>query len=134
MKLELLSVDVVFKRIDSGEFDAVLADVTNGPTMVRPSLFWRTGAPNNWGHYSNPRVDAAFDAMRYASDDVAYKAGLADYERAMVEDPPAIFLAWSERARAVSSRFLVPADPGRDILRSLAFWRPLTAPEMTNSH
>ena len=43
----------------------------------------------------------------------------------MIDDPPAIFLAWSERARAVSKRFVVPdAEPGRDILSTLRFWKP----------
>ena len=42
----------------------------------------------------------------------------------MVNDPPAIFLAWRERARAVSSRFHVVADPGADVLFTLHEWRP----------
>jgi hypothetical protein len=42
----------------------------------------------------------------------------------MVEDPPAIFLVWSHRTRAVSTRFDVQAEPGRDILSTLRSWRP----------
>ena len=42
-----------------------------------------------------------------------------------MDDPPAIFLAWSERARAVSKRFDVPPPkPGRDILGTLRLWKP----------
>ena len=37
---------------------------------------------------------------------------MAAFQRAIVDDPPAIFLAWSERARAVSTRFDVPARAG----------------------
>ena len=48
-----------------------------------------------------------------------YRAGVAAFQRAIVDDPPAIFLAWSERARAVSTRFDVPVEPGRDILSTL---------------
>ena len=37
-----------------------------------------------------------------------------------MDDPPAIFLAWSERARAVSNRFVVPPpEAGRDVLSTL---------------
>jgi hypothetical protein len=44
----------------------------------------------------------------------------------MNEDPPAIFLAWSQRARAVSSRFVVPPiEAGRDILSTLRLWKPV---------
>ena len=50
----------------------------------------------------------------------AYKAGVAAFQRAILDDPPAIFLAWSERARAVSTRFDVPVEPERDILEHAA--------------
>jgi hypothetical protein len=49
---------------------------------------------------------------------------VAALQRAIVDDPPAIFLAWSQRARAVSTRFHVPVEPGRDILSTLRLWRP----------
>ena len=35
----------------------------------------------------------------------------------------AVFLAWQERARAVSRRFSVPSEPGRDILGTLRLWK-----------
>ena len=49
---------------------------------------------------------------------------VAGFQRAVVDNPPGIFLAWSERARAVNRRFDVPAEPGRDILTTLRLWRP----------
>jgi len=48
---------------------------------------------------------------------------VAAFQRAMVASPPAIFLAWSERARAVSGRFDVHEEPGRDILNTIRQWR-----------
>jgi hypothetical protein len=72
-------------------------------------------------------VDAALDAIRHAPNDDAYKAGVAAFQKAIVDDPPAIFLAWGERARAVSTRFeLPPVEPGVDILPTLRLWRPAT--------
>ncbi len=70
-------------------------------------------------------ADAALDGIRHAPDDGAYKDGVAAFQRAIIDDPPAIFLAWSERARAVSTRFEVPVEPGRDVLSTLRFWRPV---------
>jgi len=62
--------------------------------------------------------------MRHAANDDDYRDGIASFQDAIVNDPPAIFLAWSERARAVSTRFEIPAEPDRDILRTLRLWRP----------
>jgi len=77
------------------------------------------------GGYSNPKVDAALDQISISANDDEYRAGVAALQRAIYEDPPAIFIAWSERARAVSTRFDVPIEPGRDILGTLRQWKPV---------
>ncbi len=123
MTLEHVTVDRIYDRVSRGDFDAILADVAAGPTLVRPLWFWYSGAQFNWGGYSNPDVDRALDQVRAAPDDDAYRKGVAAFERAIVADPPAVFIAWSERARAVSTAFEVPAEPGRDVLGSLRLWR-----------
>jgi hypothetical protein len=42
-----------------------------------------------------------------------------------MDDPPAIFLAWSVRARAISNRFVVPPpEAGRDVIGTLRLWKP----------
>ena len=98
--------------------------------MVRPALWWHSRGPLNCGGYSSAAVDAALESINRAPDDAAYRAGVAAFQRAIVDDPPAIFLAWSERARAVSTRFEVPVEPGRDILSTLRLWRPVGAPAL----
>jgi peptide/nickel transport system substrate-binding protein len=124
VRLELTTVDEGLARVSKGDFDAWLADVGIGPGFLRQNLFWHSGGPFNWGRYSNPRVDEALDAIRHASDESQYRSAVAAFQSAMVDDPPAIFLAWSERARAVSARFDVYQEPGRDILNTLRLWRP----------
>jgi peptide/nickel transport system substrate-binding protein len=126
LELEMLPGSQVISRLQTGDFDAILADYIQGPNLVRPYLFWYSGGPFNWGRYSNSQADAALDAIRHAVDDEAYKAGVSTFQRAIVEDPPAIFLVWRERARAVSARFQVPAKPHDDVLGSLHLWRPAT--------
>ena len=112
LQLEAVAtVEEVMVRLTNGDFDAFLADYREGPNLARPYLLWHTGAPNNYG-YSNRQVDAALDSIRHSSDDGGYRAGVAAFQRAMIDDPPAIFLAWRQRARAVSTRFAVPAEPG----------------------
>jgi peptide/nickel transport system substrate-binding protein len=130
--LELIKGEQVKVRLRDGDFDAVLADFPQGPNLVRPSLFWHTGGPFNFGNYSNKQVDAALDSIDHAVDDAAYKSGVAAFQRAVVDDPPAIFLSWRERARAVSKRFVVPSDPGTDVLATIHQWR-LAAPDTTRS-
>lgn len=127
VQFEVLPLDEWYKRVTAGDFDLYLADATQGPSFTRPYQFWRSGGLFNWGKYSSPDVDAALDSIRHAANDDAYRAGVAAFQRAIVADPPAIFLAWSERARAVSTRFEVPVEPGRDILSTLRLWRPGTA-------
>jgi peptide/nickel transport system substrate-binding protein len=124
LDLHMISIDEWYNRAGSGEFDVLLADALMGPSLLRPYQFWHTDSPNNWGHYSSPEVDAALDSVRHAATDDEYRAGVAAFQRAMVDDPPAVFLAWSQRARAVSTRFDVPVEPGRDVLGTLRLWKP----------
>lgn len=119
-------------RLQSGDFDAYFADAVSGPTLLRPYLFWHSRGNNNWGRYASAAVDSAFDQIRAAATDDQYKAGVAAFQQAIVDDPPAIFIAWSRRARAVTKRFDIPAEPGRDILGSLRSWRPAADKRITS--
>jgi peptide/nickel transport system substrate-binding protein len=133
LRIEQLPVDAGLDRLNSGNFDAFLIDVANGP-LVRPYLFWHSSGPFNYARYSNHLVDAALTRVQHAADDAEYKAAVAAFQDAVVEDPPAIFLSWSERARAVSTRFEAAAEPGRDILSTLRSWRPATDKPLDSSN
>jgi len=52
-------------------------------------------------------------------------AATADLERVFAMDPPAVFLAWQTMSRAVSAKFTVPNQPGRDIMYSIWQWKPV---------
>jgi peptide/nickel transport system substrate-binding protein len=130
--LEAVTIDEVYKRVQSGDFDALLADSSSGPAMIRPYWFWHSGTPFNWGHYSSVAVDAALDRVRHSGSDSEYRAGVVAFQRAIVDDPPAIFLAWSSRTRAVSTRFEVPVEPRRDVLSTLRLWHRIpSSPDAT---
>jgi ABC-type transport system substrate-binding protein len=132
MRLELTTIDDLVKRIGSGDFDAILADAQLGPTLWQQYRFWEPGNARNWGRFRSDLVSASLDQIRDAPTDDAYRAGVAAFQRAIFDDPPAIFLAWSERARAVSTRFDVPIEPGRDILGTLRQWRPIASPQVAS--
>jgi len=130
LRLELLPIDEWYARAQAGNFDILLSDALVGPNVLRQYQFWHTGSPNNWGRFSSHAVDEALDRVRHAANDDEYRAWVGAFQRAMIDDPPAIFLAWSQRARAVSARFEVPVEPGRDVLCTLRLWRP-TADKQT---
>jgi hypothetical protein len=56
--------------------------------------------------------------------DEEYGRAVLGFQQAVLDDPPAVFLAWNERARAVSGRFKVPVlEPKTDILGTLPQWQ-----------
>jgi ABC-type transport system substrate-binding protein len=127
MDVEGASRDEIFERASTGHYEAAIIEALSGPTLFRPYMVWHSDGPLNIGHSGGPTVDKALDRVRHATDEAAFRSAVAGMQHAFMEDPPAIFLAWSVRARAVSKRFAVPAaEPGRDILSTLRLWKPAT--------
>jgi peptide/nickel transport system substrate-binding protein len=124
MVLQDASRNELNKAATTGDFDALITSVISGPSVFRSYLWWDSKGPLNRGGYANPDVDTALDQVRHALSDDEYRTGVTKFQQAILADPPAIFLAWDERARAVSKRFTVSAPPGTDIIRNLYLWRP----------
>jgi hypothetical protein len=130
MELELIAVPALLSRLASGDFDAVLMEFF-GVTPSWASYFWhspRTGRPAliNTGYSA---ADKELDAMDMAATEDELRQALAAVYRKFAEDPPAIFIAWPEVSRAVSTRFEVPVEKGRDIMgANLWLWRPASSP------
>lgn len=124
MDVKEMPPDRIMDAVGRREFDAVLFDTLSAPSLFRSFLVWHSGASNVFG-FASGAVDSALDRIRHAGSDDEYRAGVAAFQRATIEDPPAIFLAWSERARAVNKRFVVAdAQPGRDINITIRLWTP----------
>ncbi len=51
------------------------------------------------------------------------KTSAREFQRVLFEEAPSVFLAGLEEARAVSRRFVVPDEPGRDVMETLWQWR-----------
>jgi peptide/nickel transport system substrate-binding protein len=126
MSVEEAPLASIMQALAKHDFDAVLLETVSGPSLFRPYVIWHSGSLLNPAGIGNHKLDVALDGVRNARDDNEYRVAVADVQKAIVDDPPAIFLAWSERARAVSNRFRVPAEPGRDILTNLRLWQPVT--------
>jgi len=121
---EEVSYDEQSKRAESGDYEAILTELISGPTLVRPYLVWHSKGPFNWGRFGNATVDSALDHLRHAASDDEVRAAVGGVQQAFVDDPPAVFLAWSVRARAISKRFDVQAEEGRDVLSTIRLWKP----------
>jgi peptide/nickel transport system substrate-binding protein len=126
MSVEEAPLDSILQAMTKHDFDAVLNEIAGGPSLFRPYVIWHSGGLGPGGMGSS-QFDAALDRIRYAPDDDEYRSAVAALQKTTMDDPPAIFLAWPERARAVSKRFQVPAERGKDILTTLRMWRPVNA-------
>jgi ABC-type transport system substrate-binding protein len=110
-------------RIGQGRFDAILLERTSGRSLSWPYLTYHSSA-NPVGYSAADRV---LDRLRSAPSDLATRSALSEFQRILYEDPPAVFIAWPVVARAVSNRFVVPTETGRDVMGSLWQWQPATA-------
>jgi peptide/nickel transport system substrate-binding protein len=124
MDVQAVSQDQEFDAAQHGRYEAMLLDAVSGPTLLRPYGFWHSQMPGNLGKWGNRAVDSAFDAVRSAESESAYRMAVANLVRTFANDPPGIFLAWSVRARAVSTRFAVQGEEGRDVLSTIRMWKP----------
>ena len=130
MTIEEAGMDHILESLSSRRFDAALMEAVSGPTLLRSYRMWHSGGAMN---IENIPLDKALDRLRHAGSDEESVNAVAELQQTVVDDPPAIFLAWIERARAVSKRFVVPTgEPGRDILSNLRLWKPTTDERQTN--
>ncbi len=126
VRLESLPLDAINRRIYSGDFDAVILSFVGGPSATVYHRFWHSSGDtprwNFWG-YRNALVDASLDAALEATEEGQFADAIHRFEAAVHDDPPAIFLAWSQTVQAVSRRFSVPAEnDGRDAIHVLSRW------------
>jgi ABC-type transport system substrate-binding protein len=125
MDVQAVKPDRVYQALLAGTYEAVLTDILGGPTLLRPYELWHSGGTMNLPGIGSPELDAALDRIRHAPSDDEYRAAVANFQQVTIEDPPAIYLAWGERARAVTKRFDVPTEAGRDVLATLRLWKPV---------
>jgi ABC-type transport system substrate-binding protein len=120
MQIEVLPLKVLGSRIVTGDFDAFLLEFSSGR-----SLNWTYSMfHSKYRFFNYTGADAALERLRNASNETETRAAVLDVQRAFNDDPPAVFLAWPEIARAVSRKFQVPAERSRDVIGSLWQWRP----------
>ena len=124
MRLELVPLDVIAPRAVTGDYDAFIFEMASARSLSFPYLFWHSSTPPQTvpsSGYSG--ADDALDRIRYATTEDEIRSGIAALQDVFKNDPPAVFIAWSESARAVSRRFDIPEAPGEDVFHSIARWK-----------
>jgi predicted DNA-binding WGR domain protein len=125
MQIKEITQDALAEAANSNKFEAMLVDAASGPSLFRSYRRWHSRGGSTTQTIDSSAVDAALDRVRHAASDEEYRDGVRAFQQAIVDSPPAIFLAWGERARAVSRRFEVPRpEDGRDALATLRLWKP----------
>ena len=129
MQIEVASVNDYNIRIRDGDFEAVMIDMISGPTLSRSyRLFWRSASVSqglNVFGYENAEAKEIFEGLRSSLDnEAAVRTATRRLQQLFLDDPPALFLAWNERSRAVRQTFEVVTQAGRDPILDLWRWRP----------
>jgi len=111
--------DQIATRPDS--WDAVLLPVNTARNLTRLYTYWHSSGQLAVSGFTG--ADDALSALRLSVTDVDIQAAASEVQRILFEEAPAVFLATAEDARAVSVRFVVPREPGLDVLETLWQWR-----------
>jgi peptide/nickel transport system substrate-binding protein len=126
LQIEQVPLEQLSAAIGKPDSELVLAEASLGGSLLRSYRWWHSHGAANASGFSSPDIDAALDRVRHAIGDDEYRDAVGAFQAAVENDPPAVFLAWSERSRAISTRFEVKQDRGRDVLASLRLLKPVT--------
>jgi peptide/nickel transport system substrate-binding protein len=127
LQLEPIPAREMAERLGQGRFDAFLFEVASGRVLSWAYRFLHSPAEGGgllrWGYRS---ADAVLDRLRHRADDNQVRADVSELQRVLYDDPPAVFISWDERSRAVTRQFEVPTDPGEDVFATavLSRWVP----------
>lgn len=122
LDLQVVGLDRLGTRLESGAFDAFVSPVVSGYGLGMPYV--------HFGAHGHPRmIDFGYEAaapalerVRQASSDQAMASAISNLHRVLLDDPPAVFLFWQETSRAVGRRITVPSGWYGDVLGSLPRW------------
>jgi peptide/nickel transport system substrate-binding protein len=123
MQFEVVPIQEYDLRIREGRFEAVLVDMSSGPALARAHVFWGSARREGLHAFGYENAEAArlFELLRTSTNEAAVRSTVSRLQRVLLDDPPALFLAWNQRARAVRRRFDV-GDSDRDPLFTIWQW------------
>ncbi len=134
MQFEVVPSKDFNARVPQGQFEAILIDMISGPSVGRSYFFWRSARQHFQGlnvfGYENAEAERLFDVLRTSTNEVAVQSAFTRFQEVLLDDPPALFLAWNERSRAVRRDFQIEQDSGPGTADPVySIWRWTAAPE-----
>jgi peptide/nickel transport system substrate-binding protein len=125
MQFDVVTTAAYNQRIGTKQFDCVLIDLISGPTLARPYIFWRSARDfqglNVFG-FENAEAERLFQQLRESSNETAVRSATNRLQRVFLDDPPALFLVWNQRTRAIRREFQIAAEPERDPITKIESW------------
>ena len=124
LAVELVTSRDLPRRVATGEFEAALLQLGSTRSLSFTYAFWHSPIPELPGALNLPyaSADSALDRLRRAWKEQDVTSAVRDFQAELLDDPPAVFLAWLETARAVRSDIDIPNDGTRDIIASIQKW------------
>jgi peptide/nickel transport system substrate-binding protein len=139
MQFEVVSSREFNERVRDRRFEAILIDMISGPSVGRSYFFWRSASHftglNVFG-YENAEAERLFDVLRTSTNEVAVQSAFTRFQEVLLDDPPALFLAWNERSRAVRRDFQIEQDSGQgtpDPVYSIWRWKAVPEPRVARA-
>jgi peptide/nickel transport system substrate-binding protein len=130
MQFEVVPFREFDARIREGRFDAALVDAISGPTPSRAYIFWQSERRHkglNVFGYDNPDAERLFEVLRTDTNEGAVRSATRRLQSVLLDDPPALFLAWSQRARAVRRDFQIVQEQDSDPMLTMWRWAPASS-------
>jgi peptide/nickel transport system substrate-binding protein len=125
MQFKVVPLQEFTALVFSGRFEAAFVNIISGPTPSRSFMWWRSsrrfrGVFNAFG-YENEQAEEQYDVLVRSANEAAIRSATSKLQRVLYDDPPALFVAWDTRTRAIHRRFVLPADE-RDPMWALWKW------------
>jgi len=109
MGLEVVPFDVYAKRVfQLRDFDGVFVFYVSSHLQDNNFSLWHSKEIENgfnYSSYSNSEVDRYLESARFLSEDAARRRAFYDFQQAIHDNPPGVFLFWRRMPIAVHERF-----------------------------
>jgi peptide/nickel transport system substrate-binding protein len=104
MKLQDFGVAEILSKARAGDYDSAIFNSTYGTADPDASTTLRTGALNNFSHYSNPRVDELLDQGLMETDPAKRAAIYKEIQEIVAEDVPFLYIMYWETVLLFNKR------------------------------
>jgi peptide/nickel transport system substrate-binding protein len=124
LRPEVVPAGQLIQRLSEGRFETYLFEHLTGVGFNWAYWFWHS--PEDAMPYVRSgyvAADEVLERIRRTHDQERFRTAVHDLQRVFIDDPPAVFLTWSQTSRAVRRRFLIPEDPDQDIFYSVPRWQ-----------